>query len=273
MYKDLDFEVKPLAEIKADIKKARKIYGSIDTIFLGDSDNLAHNDLAAIVTEIREVFPEVRRITTYTRAKTIKRRKADFLKAVHQAGLDRLHLGLESGDAEVLARLNKGATPEDMIQGGQKAKEAGFEVSFYVLIGAGGTERWKEHARNSAQVLNTVRPDYIRLRTLTVQYGTSLDDMLASGEFELTPPLTRLKEVRLFLENLDLEDCFLASDHLTNYLWEGQEIVYRGITGELPQEKTRMLSTLKHILTRVECSPETIKDSNMLYRSGLIPHL
>jgi radical SAM superfamily enzyme YgiQ (UPF0313 family) len=273
MYKDLTFEVKPLEEVKSDIERARSLYGRIDTIFLGDSDNLVHNDLAEIVAYTREVFPEVKRITTYTRAKTIKRRKLDYLTAVRSAGLDRLHLGLESGDAETLLRMNKGSSPEDMIQGGRKAKKTGFEVSYYVLIGAGGTDRWQKHAVNSAQVLNAAKPDYIRLRTLTVQYGTPLDIKLIQGDFELTSPLLRLKEVRLFLETLDLEDCFLASDHLTNYLWKGQDTIYRGITGELPQEKARMLKTLERAIELVDSSPELIQDANMLYRSGLIPHL
>jgi len=240
---------------------------------LGDSDNLVHNGLPEIVAFIRKVFPEVKRITTYARAKTIKRRKPEYLHAVRKAGLNRLHLGLESGDPEILESLNKGATPEDMILGGKKAKEAGFEVSFYVLSGAGGQDRWKEHAVHSARVLNAARPDYIRLRTLTVQYGTPLDKKLDKGEFIFTPPLLRLKEVKLFLENLDLKGCFLASDHVTNYLWAGQDIFYRGITGELPQEKARMLVTLERIIDKVKTSPEKIMDSNQLYRSGLISHL
>ncbi len=273
MYKDLPFEVKPLKEIKQDIQTARDIYGAIDTLFLGDSDNLVHNDLPEIITFIRKVFPEVKRITTYARAKTIKQRKPEYLESVHQAGLDRLHLGLESGDPEILKSMNKGTTPDDMIKGGLKAKAAGFEVSFYVLSGAGGEDRWKEHAINSARVLNAARPDYIRLRTLTVQYGTPLDDKLNKGEFEFAPPLLRLKEVKLFLEHLDLEGCFLASDHLTNYLWAGPDIIYRGITGELPQEKGRMLETLKRTIAWAGKSPETVKDSNHLYRSGLISRL
>jgi len=273
MYKDLAFEVKSLPEIKTDIQAARNIYGAVDTLFLGDSDNLVHSDLPEIVTFIRKVFPEVKRITTYARAKTIKRRKPEYLEAVHQAGLDRLHLGLESGDAEILESMNKGTTPVDMIEGGQKAKKAGFEISFYVLSGAGGKDRWKEHAIHSAQALNAARPDYIRLRTLTVQYGTPLDKKLAKGEFVFIPPLLRLREVKLFLEKLELEGCFLASDHVTNYLWAGQDIIYRGITGELPQEKTRMLATLERIIDEVKMSPEKIHDSNQLYRSGLISHL
>jgi radical SAM superfamily enzyme YgiQ (UPF0313 family) len=273
MYKHLKFEVKSLQEVKADVDKARQIYGAAQTIFLGDSDNLVHNDLAEIVAFIRKTFPEARRITTYARAKTIIRRKLDYLKAVRSAGLDRLHLGLESGDAEVLERLCKGAKPEEMTQAGKKAKEAGFEVSFYVLSGAGGKDRWRAHAKNSARVLNAAQPDFIRLRTLTIQHGTPLDDKLQKGTFVLTPPLEKLEEVKLFLETLKVNDCFLASDHLTNYLWAANNLVYRGVAGKLPDEKDCMIETVKSSIDFIRGSCEEIKDSNALYREGLISSL
>lgn len=273
MYKHLKFESKSLQEVKQDVEKARKVYGVADTIFLGDSDNLVHKDLPEIVAFIRKTFPETRRITTYARAKTILHRKMEYLEAVRKAGLDRLHLGLESGDAVVLERLSKGAKPEEMIQGGKKAKAAGFEVSFYVLSGAGGKDRWREHAKNSARVLNAAQPDFIRLRTLTVQHRTPLDEKLRKGKFVLTPPLERLEEVRLFLETLAVKNCFLVSDHLTNYLWAGNTIIYRGVAGELPGDKERMLARVKASIDYILSSDEEIKDSNLLYREGLISSL
>lgn len=273
MYKHLKFEAKPLREVKGDVEQARQIYGVADTIFLGDSDSLVHKDLPEIVAFIRKTFPEVQRITTYARAKTILHRKMDYLKAVRKSGLNRLHLGLESGDEIVLERLNKGAKPEEMIHAGKKAKDAGFEVSFYVLSGAGGKDRWREHAKNSARVLNAAMPDFIRLRTLTIQHRTPLDEKLRKGEFILTPPLERLEEVKLFLETLDVKGCFLASDHMTNYLWAGNTIVYRGVAGTLPDDKEVMIETVKAAIDFIKSSDEEIKDSNLLYRDGLISSL
>ena len=273
MYKHLAFERKPLEELKQDVLLARKIFGKATTIFLGDSDNLVHKDLPEIVAFIRKTFPEVQRITSYSRVKTILRNKMDFLVASRRAGLDRLHLGLESGDPIILERLCKGATPEQMANGGQKAKKAGFEISFYLLSGAGGKNRWKEHAAESARVLNLARPDFIRLRTLTVQHGTPLDDQLRHGKFELTPPRERLKEVEMFLENLDLENCYLASDHLTNYLWAGQNIIYRGVAGDLPGGKPAMLEEVRRAITAIQTSPLPVKDSNQLYREGVLSGL
>lgn len=273
MYKRIKFELKSLREIKNDVKKAEQIYGEVNSIFLGDSDNLVHKDLPEIVALIRETFPEAKRITAYARTKSILRKKMDFLKAVRKAGLDRLHIGLESGDAVILDRLCKGASPEEMIKAGKKAKEAGFEVSFYVLSGAGGKDRWKENALNSAQVLNKIGPDFIRIRTLTVQLETPLREKLEKGEFVITLPLERLREVKLFIETLSLENCFLASDHLTNYLWAGNTVIYRGVAGQLLEDKMRMIEILSQAIAFVESTDLEIKDSNKLYQEGIITAL
>jgi len=273
MYKNLKFERKPFEEIKRDVLAARKIYGKTQAIFLGDSDNLVHQDLPEIVAFIRKTFPEAKRVTSYARAKTILRNKVDYLVSIRQSGLDRLHLGLESGDPVILDRLCKGASPEQMIKAGQKAKKAGFELSFYLLSGAGGKDRWKEHAVESARVLNSANPDFIRLRTLTIQHGTPLDDKLRRGEFVLTPPLERLEEVALFLQKVDLKDCYLASDHLTNYLWAGHHIIYQGVAGSLPEDTPAMLEKVKHAIAKIRLSPFPVKDSNQLYREGILSGL
>ena len=273
MYKSIPFKMKSLNEALKDIQRARQIYRDKEAIFLGDSDNLVHQDLPAIVASIRETFPEAKRITAYARAKTLVRKKMEFLVAVRRAGLNRLHIGLESGDAIVLERIRKGASPEEMVEAGRKAKKAGFEVSFYVLSGAGGKDRWKEHTMNSAAVLNEIGPDFIRLRTLTLQPGTSLQEKKIRGEFTITPPLERINEVKLFVEKLKVSNCYLASDHLTNYLWADKRIIYRGVAGILPDEKLAILNTLNRVISFIESTEMEIKDSNQLYEEGYITAL
>jgi radical SAM superfamily enzyme YgiQ (UPF0313 family) len=273
MYKHIKFETKSLREVKEDVDKARQIFRKAESIFLGDSDNLVHKELPEIVSYVREIFPEAERVTSYARAKTILRRKMDYLRAVRESGLDRLHIGLESGDALVLECLCKGARPEEIAEAGQKAKKAGFEVSFYLLCGAGGKERWKEHAINSAKVLNQAKPDFIRLRTLTLKHGTPLRQRLESGEFVITPPLERLKEVKLFIENLYLDKCYLASDHVTNYLWAGGTSIFRGVAGNLPEDKEEMLKILNQVIEFVRSTDLEIKDSNRLYEEGFLAAL
>jgi len=273
MYKNIKFEIKRLEEVKNDVKEARQIYRRAKHIFLGDSDNLLHKNLPEIVAFIKKIFPECKRITTYARAKTILRQKLEFLISVRKAGLDRLHIGLESGDVVVLERLCKGLNPKEMIEAGLKAKKAGFEVSFYVISGAGGKDCWKDHALNSARVLNKIRPDFIRLRTLTLQHGTPLKEKLMRGEFTVIPPIERLKELKLFLQHLDLEDCYLTSDHLTNYLWAGNDVFYRGVAGNLPNDKQEMLKDVQQAIEYIESTDLKIKDSNQLYEEGFISSL
>jgi radical SAM superfamily enzyme YgiQ (UPF0313 family) len=270
MYKHQVFEQKPYEEIKRDVLQARKIYGKAKTLFLGDSDNLIHKKLPEIIAFIRKTFPEARRITSYARARSILRSKMDFLISTRKAGLDRLHIGLESGDPIVLEQLCKGTTPEQMIKGGKKAKKAGFEFSYYLLSGAGGKDRWKEHATESARVLNLAGPDFIRLRTLTIQRGTPLDEKLGNGQFQLAPPLERLKEVEMLLEKLDLKSCYLASDHVTNYLWAGPNIIYRGVAGNLREDKPKMLEMVRRAITAIQTAPLAVKDSNQLYKEGFL---
>jgi len=273
MYKQIKFETKPLREVKEDVDKARQIFRKADSIFLGDSDNLVHKELPEIVSYIRKTFPEAERMTSYARAKTILRRKMDYLSAVHESGLDRLHIGLESGDAHVLEILCKGVKPEEIAEAGQKAKRAGFEVSFYLLCGAGGKKRWKEHAVNSAKVLNQASPDFIRLRTLTLKHGTPLRERMESGDFAITPPLERLMEVKLLIENLKLNECYLASDHVTNYLWAGGISIFRGVAGNLPEDKEEMLKILNQALEFIRSTDLEIKDSNRLYEEGFLAAL
>ncbi len=273
MYKSLKFQMKSPEEIKKDVKEARRIYQEARTIFLGDSDNLVHPKLPEIVNFIREIFPEAQRISAYARANTIYRRKMSFLEEARKAGLNRLHIGFESGDALTLKRLGKGVNPEELSEAGRKAKEAGFEISLYVLSGAGGSSRWREHALESARVLNVIRPEFIRLRTLTVLQDSPLKPLMDKGEFMLTPPLQRLEEVLLLLEGLELDSCYLASDHLTNYLWVGGFVIYKGIEGNLPQKKGAMIKTLKETISFLESTEEEVKDSNVLYAQGFISSL
>jgi hypothetical protein len=116
-------------------------------------------------------------------------------------------------------------------------------------------------------------PDFIRLRTLTLKQGTPLKDKLERGEFEITPPLERLKEVRLFIESLTVKKCYLASDHVTNYLWAGGSVIYRGVAGHLPADKKGMIQTIDEAIGFIESTEIEIKDSNRLYEEGFFTTL
>jgi len=157
--------------------------------------------------------------------------------------------------------------------GGKAAKKAGLELSFYLLIGAGGKDRLKEHAVESAKVCNETNPDFIRLRTLVVQHGSLLEEKKNAGQYKPTSPIEKLQEVRMLIENLEVKQCELASDHFTNNIWVDDKVVYRGVYGMLPQDKQGMLNILNHALDFLSVTEGEILDATILYERGMIHSL
>ena len=241
MYKDLKFEIRDVEEVKHDIELARELYGlRVRTVFIGDSNSLVvkTESLIEILKFLYAGFPAVERVTSYGRAKTLVRKPLEDLEKIRKAGLTRLHVGLETGDPELLKEINKGATPEEMIEGGKKAKQAGFEYSLYVLLGAGGEDRWEQHARGTAAVLNQVDPHFIRVRTLIPQPNCPMHEEMMDGRFRLPSPETILKETRLLLAELKVTSEFV-SDHVSNLL---------PLHGRLPGAKEGMVRMIDEAL-------------------------
>lgn len=160
------------------------------------------------------------------------------MKRLRKAGLKRIHMGLESGSDKVLKMMDKGATAQEMIDACKMVKEAGMELSQYVLLGLGGKELWREHAVESARVLNAMDPDFIRVRTLLIRPDAPLYARVTSGEFVPVTQEEILKETRLLIENLDVHSEFF-SDHITNIA---------NINGRLPQDKLTMLDRLDELI-------------------------
>jgi coproporphyrinogen III oxidase-like Fe-S oxidoreductase len=242
-------------------------------VFIADSDSLSMKNIEEILSYIRYRFPDSERITSYARATTLMRLGVTRLTKLRAAGLTRVHVGLESGDASTLAFLKKGATPQEMIAGGRAAIEAGLELSLYVLIGAGGKDRLLEHAVGSAQVCNAINPDFIRLRTLIVQRGSLLEKQMQQGQYHQTTPQEKINEVKQFLECLAVQDCELVSDHHTNYLWVGNRVIYKGIQGRLPKDKKQMMDVLNQTVQFLSQTSGEVLDATILYERGLISTL
>ncbi|UCH90015.1 MAG: radical SAM protein [Thermoplasmata archaeon] len=271
MYKRIRFEKRPLGELERDIKAAREIYGSsARELFIGDSNSLSVKELPEVLKIVYSEFPKLERVTSYARASTLKRLGADRLKVIKEAGLTRVHVGLESGDAKTLELMNKGTTPEVMIEGAHEAKMAGLEVSEYVLLGAGGMARWKEHAVETARVLSAIDPDFIRMRTLTIQQGTPLSEMVKSKQFEPVTPLVRLEETLVIVSGLEVTDTELASDHITNYLYVDGRLVYDGVAGHLPEAKNDLVKHISKTLEFLKNTDGEIWDSNYMLERGYI---
>lgn len=221
--------------------------------FLQDANSLIMRtpDLLEVVRYLKKTFPSLERITSYARAKTLaqKTKTLEELKELRKAGLSRLHVGLETGDDELLKYVNKGVTSEEHVLAGRKAKEAGFELSEYWMPGLGGKTWSEQHARNTAGVLTAINPDFIRSRKFVPRKTTPLFEEWEKGEFQLLSPHEELREIGLMVENLDITGrvCF---DHFINpayrvgsgYVWLFKQD-YDGY--KFPEEKSKVMELVK----------------------------
>jgi len=207
-------------------------------VFLQDANTLIMptDDLVEIIRFLKETFPGIERITSYGRSKTAARKSLEELKALHDAGLTRLHLGLESGYDPLLAYMNKGVTAAEHIAGGEKVVASGISLCEYVVLGLGGRKWWREHAAETAKALNEINPDFIRVRTLTVNRRMPLYQEVANGSFLRATDEEIIEEEKRLIEHLECSATYV-SDHITNLLPE--------IEGKLPEDKARLLAVIR----------------------------
>ncbi len=219
------------------------------TVFLQDADSLIMRttELIQVINYLKEIFPSIERITSYARSLTICHKTPAELKEIRAVGLNRLHVGLETGDDELLKYIDKGVTAEQHIMAGRKAKEAGFEYSAYVMPGLGGRAFSEQHAKNSARVLNEIDPHYIRLRPYLPGQGTPLFEECKNGNFQVTSPHERLREIKTMVETLKVTS-HLCFDHIMNG-WRkesGALLFTQDYEGyKLPDEKGRVLELIE----------------------------
>jgi radical SAM superfamily enzyme YgiQ (UPF0313 family) len=271
MYNDTKFEVRSVEEVKRDIEAMKRVAdtvkefawrngftdrledaalhfgvlwlhdGGVKSAFIGDSNSIVMRteDLAQIIEFLYQNFPTLERVTSYGRSHTLLRKSLGELKRLKEAGLSRLHVGLETGDNELLEYINKGVNAAQMIEAGKKVVASGISLSEYVILGIGGKEKSEQHSDGTAAVLNAINPDFIRVRTLMVIEGTPLAEKHARGEFTLMSPDEVLKETRRLIEKLEVSSEFV-SDHISNYL---------NLNGKLPQDKARLLQAVDAVLS------------------------
>jgi radical SAM superfamily enzyme YgiQ (UPF0313 family) len=231
------------------------LYFGGENVFLQDANSLILKtaDLLAILNFLREKFPQIKRITSYCRSHTAARKTVAEFEQFKKAGLSRIHIGMESGCDEVLSLIHKGVTASDHIKAGLNIRQAGIELSEYVMPGLGGAKWTRQHALETARVINAINPDFIRLRTLYVVPGTGMDELMKKGYFQPLTDEDILREINLFIENLDVQGTYLASDHILNLLEE--------LEGELPADKPSILSAIKRFF-------ELSAEDRLIFRLG-----
>jgi radical SAM superfamily enzyme YgiQ (UPF0313 family) len=239
------FRVRPVDEVKADILEAGRHYGpNVRTLFLpaGNTIAMKTEDLAEICRFAGGTFPELERITVYGSSQFIHRKGQQRLERLAQAGLGRIHVGLESGDDVTLKKIRKGTHARQQIEAGQMAMAAGIELSLYVILGIAGQERTTVHAQETARVINAIAPDFVRLRTFVPKINTPLLQDVMEKRFQMLTPHGVLRETAALLEGLEISTQ-LTSDHYTNYI---------NLCGELPHDKPRLLKEIGEALQRDE---------------------
>jgi hypothetical protein len=240
------------------------LYQGGKTAFLQDANSMIMRpqEFVDVLEYLRERLDSLTRVTSYTRSKTLAQRKPEELSAIRQAGLDRIHVGLETGDDEILKIIRKGVTSAEQIDGGRKAMAAGFQLSEYWMPDLGGRERWRGHAENTARVLNAINPHYIRSRPLVPRRGTELFEDYTEGRLHISSPHERLEELLVMMENLDVTSrvCF---DHNMN-AWanaKGGLLFSQSYEGyKFPEEKPLLLDLIRAGLSVDESRHINIKE-------------
>jgi len=213
------------------------LYAGGESVFLQDANSLIMrtNELVEVIKFLKQTLPSINRVTSYARSKTAAKKKLEELRELHEAGLSRLHIGLESGYDPLLEYMDKGVTAAGHIEGGKKTVASGISLCEYVILGLGGKKMWRQHAVETARVLNEIDPDFVRVRTLTIHDGMPLYNELKDGNFIQSTDEEILAEEKLFIEQLECHSNYV-SDHITNLLQE--------IEGKLPQDKKKMLASI-----------------------------
>jgi radical SAM superfamily enzyme YgiQ (UPF0313 family) len=241
-YKGAKFRIKSHNEIMEDIREAGR-YRSVERVFLCDGDALIipQDRLTPILQTIGANIQGVKRVGCYGNAKSILRKSTSELADLHELGLKIIYLGVETGDENLLKKIDKGSTYAEMVSAGSRVKEAGIILSVTVLLGIGGVEGSMEHAIQTARILSDIDPDYASALTLMIVPGTPLYDEWISGRFVHPDAFGFLEELKMIIANARFTDCYFTSNHASNYL---------PVRARLPAEKEKTIQKIDEIIRR-----------------------
>ncbi|MGZ3569723.1 MAG: radical SAM protein [Thermodesulfobacteriota bacterium] len=247
-YQGKRFRIKSFEEIKEDIDEMSRY--PIERVFLADGDALIipQKNLLRIVSYLREKIKGLERIGIYANAKDILRKDVGELKALKDLGVGILYLGLESGDPEILERIKKNATVDELIRAGRRVKESGILLSVTVILGLGGVERSGVHAVETGKVLSEMDPDYVGALSLMIVRGTPIEKEIETGKLKLPTAFGLIQELEVMITNCHFSHCFFASNHASNYL---------PLRIQMPEQKEEALERIREVLRRKD--PELLR--------------
>ena len=245
MYTSKKFKVRKQEEIFNEIKEVAAITQDIRKIFLADANAmvLLSGKLLEILNELNNNFPRISRVSAYALPKDISSKTDEELSELRKAGLKLIYVGIESGDDEVLKSVNKGETFNSTVDGLLKAKKAGIKSSVMILNGLGGKKYSKQHAVNSAKIINVIQPEFVSTLVLSYPFGIAHFKKRYNHDFIPLNKLELIEEIEIFLKNLNLENSIFRSDHASNYL------VLKGI---LNRDKEILLKNIHNVLNNPE---------------------
>ncbi|MEZ8375266.1 radical SAM protein [Vibrio cyclitrophicus] len=244
LFEGMEFAIRPVEDIKRDIWAARAFYKNrqFERCFLQDGDSFAMetDDLLDVLNTLKEAFPELTQISSYGRAQTMTKKSPAEMKAICDAGLNMLYCGMESGSLDVLKLMKKGITPKSILKSAQYAKQAGMKMMTFIILGLGGKALSEHHVVQTAQLLNQIDPDEIRILSLAVKPGTELDEMVQNGQFVPLTEREMLEEQYQLISQLDGIKSNYGNYHGINLLME--------LNGQFPQDKEAFLRTIEHFM-------------------------
>jgi radical SAM superfamily enzyme YgiQ (UPF0313 family) len=251
-YRTKEFQVRPFEEVEREIVEMSEAWPDARKVFLADGDPMAAPTgyLVKVLDLINRRFPSLERISTYAGPTNLMAKSPEELRMLKERKLDLLYLGIETGNDELLRRVGKGATAEQIVEGSRKALRAGLRMSAFIILGLGGVDGSRAHAKDSARVVNDIGPQF--LATLTLMVGPdprAYEEKVMGGGFKLIDREQSLRELRWFVEDLELAGCKFGTEHASNYL---------PITGmTLPGDKDEILRRIDEAL--VDASPDMLR--------------
>jgi radical SAM superfamily enzyme YgiQ (UPF0313 family) len=247
-YMGVKFRIRPLEDIKRDIDKVAQNYSwSLRRVFLEDGDALIapQRRLVEVMKYLNEKFPHLDRIGTYATPQAALIKSIDELKELNRLGLKIAYMGVETGDEDLLKKIDKGASYDQIVEAGRKIKQAGITLSVTVILGLGGIEGSQNHALKTAQILSDIDPDFAGALTILLVPGTPLHRDWEKGKFKLISPFQSLEELKLIIQNSSFTNCFFTANHASNYL---------PIKARLPQQKAEVLKLIDDVLATKDMS-------------------